>query len=163
MRSVILLAALAACGGTRAQVEREQQPFDCRDRSISYVASHALAGDEVGVQMDCKDGPSIKRWKMDKKGVRTEDKQALTPGQFNDTWNQIDGTGWPNLHDCTNGTGGKQDPIYSFDVKDDQNTAAFTCQSRTMPYPYNDLVDPLDQMAARGKGQLGGDEPAGGK
>jgi hypothetical protein len=75
-------------------------------------------------------------------------------------WTQVDGTGWQNLRDCTNGTGGTEAPLYSFDVKDDQNTASFTCQSRAMPYPYNALVDPLDQAAALGKAQLGDDEPA---
>jgi hypothetical protein len=157
--AILVALGVAACGGSRAQVEREQQPFDCRDRSISYVAAHDLGADELGVQMDCKDGPAIKRWKMDKAGHRTEDNQPLTPSQFNDVWTQIDATGWPNLHDCANGTAGKEDPLFTFDVKDDQNRASFTCQSREMPYPYNDLVDPLDQLAAR-KGQLGDDEPA---
>ncbi len=156
MRSAAVLVALAACGGTRAQVEREQQPFDCRDRLVSYVATHVLGADELGVQLDCSAGPKIKRWKTDRSGHRAEDSRAITPGEFDNVWKQVDGTGWANLHDCTNGTGGKQDPVYTFDVKDDQNKASFSCQSRAMPYPYNDLVDPLDQLSAQGKPDLGG-------
>ena len=75
-------------------------------------------------------------------------------------WREIDGTGWPNLKDCGNGTGGKQDPIYTFDIKDDQNKSSFQCQSREMPYPYNTIVDPLDMQSQKGGKQLGDDEPA---
>ena len=165
MRSLTVIGlglglGLGGCNGTAAQVKREQQAFVCRDRSISYVAAHHMGADELGVQMDCANGPSIKRWKMDRQGHRTDDARALTPGEFDAVWNQIDGTGWANLRDCTNGSTGKEDPVYTFDVKDDQNKASFSCQSRAMPYPYNDLVDPLDQAAAQGKGQLGDDEPA---
>ncbi len=156
----VLAVAGAACGGTQKQVAREQQAFTCRDRIVSYVATHHIGADELGVQMSCSDGPKIKRWKMDRSGQRAEDARAITPGEFEDIWKQVDGTGWPNLKDCTNGTGGKQDPVYTFDVKDDQNAASFACQSRSMPYPYNDLVDPLDQAAALGRGALGDDEPA---
>lgn len=83
----------------------------------------------------------------------------MTAGEFDKIWREIDGTGWPNLRDCTNGKGGKGDPIYKFDIKDDQNQASFQCQSQSMPYPYHDLVDPLDLAAQDGRGQLGDDEP----
>ncbi|HEU4734277.1 MAG TPA: hypothetical protein VFT22_40575 [Kofleriaceae bacterium] len=150
-----------ACGGSqREQVAREAQPFQCRNRVASYVVAHHLAGDELGVQIDCAQaGPRIKRWRSDKLGNRQEDAHSLTPGEFDSVWKEIDGTGWPNLHDCTNGTAGKQDPIYTFDVKDDQNQASFQCQSQSMPYPYNDIVDPLDLAAQKGRRQLGDDEP----
>jgi len=120
-----------------------------------------MAGDELGVQIDCAQaGPRIQRWRTDKQGTRQDDAHSLTPGQFDEIWKEIDGTGWPNMHDCTNGTAGKNDPIYLFDVKDDQNRASFQCQSQTMPYPYNDIVDPLDLAAQNGRKQLGDDEPA---
>lgn len=167
MRSAAAIACLAglalgACGGARRdQIEREAQRFDCRGRRASYTVAHHMADDEIGVQIDCADaGPRIKRWRTDKKGKRQEDARALTPGEFDKVWREIDGTGWPYLHDCGNGTGGRHDPIYMFDIKDDQNTAAFQCQSQSMPYPYNDLVDPLDLAAQAGRRQLGDDEPA---
>jgi hypothetical protein len=166
MRSRVLAAlatlVAAACGGAqRDRIARETEPFECRDRIASYVVAHHLAGDELGVQIDCAQaGPRIKRWRMDKAGTRQEDAHGLTPGEFDKIWREIDGTGWPNLGDCTNGTGGKRDPIYMFDIKDDQHQASFQCQAQTMPYPYHDIVDPLDFAAHQGRHQLGDDEPA---
>jgi len=153
--------ALLACGGAqREQVAREVQSFDCRKRIASYVVAHHLAGEELGVQMDCAQlGPRILRWKMDKAGTRQEDAHGLTPAQFDKVWKEIEGTGWQYLHDCGNGTGGKLDPIYMFDIKDDQTARSFQCQSQSMPYPYNDIVDPLDLASQEGRRQLGDDEP----
>jgi hypothetical protein len=167
MRSDRAAAAIAiglvasACGGQREQIAREAQRFDCRARRASYIVNHHMAGDEIGVQIDCAEaGPRIKRWRSDKQGNRQEDARSLTPGEFDKVWREIDGTGWPNLHDCNNGTGGRQDPIYTFDIKDDQNKASFQCQSQSMPYPYHDIVDPLDLASQQGRKQLGDDEPS---
>ena len=159
MKWVIFIAAVAACSGAQRQADREAQSFDCRERSASYIATKHIAGDEIGVQIDCADGPRIKRWKTDKTGKRTEDSRGLTPGDFDKTWREIDATGWPNLRDCANGTLEKSDPVYVFDIKDDTNKASFQCQTREVPYPYNDITDALDLMASQGRGQLGDDEP----
>jgi len=160
-KSYGIVIALAACGARQRQATDEAQSFECKNRIASYVVSHHMGGDELGVQMDCSEvGPRIKRWRTDKVGTRQEDAHALSAREFDKAWTEIDGTGWPNLHDCTNGTAGKQDPVYVFDVKDDQNTATFQCQSQSMPYPYNDIVDPLDLAAQKGRGDLGDDEPA---
>lgn len=161
MRSA-LLALLVACGGGHKPVADETASgFQCKARAASYIAAHHMGGSEIGVQMDCAEaGPRIKRWRSDKAGTRQEDARSMTPAEFDKVWNEIDGTGWANLKDCTNGTGGKEAPVYQFDIKDDQNTGSFSCQSVQQPYPYNDIVTPLDQAAAAGKGQLGDDEPA---
>jgi hypothetical protein len=161
MRRLAIIVILAGCGASaREQARREAQPFECKERIASYVVSHHMGGDELGVQMDCADaGPRIKRWRTDKQGVRQEDARMLTPGQFDAVWREIDGTGWPFLKDCGNGTSGKLDPVYVFDIKDDQNKATFQCQSQSMPYPYNTIVDPLDVAAQQGRKQLGDDEP----
>lgn len=171
MREIVLarLAGLAiagtcawACGGAqREQITRETQRFDCRNRSASYVVAHHMAGDELGVQLDCAEaGPRIMRWRTDIAGNRDEDAHGLTPGEFDNVWKEIDSTGWPNLRDCGNGTAGARDPIYMFAIKDDQNQASFQCQSQSMPFPYHDIVDPLDFAAQNGRHQLGNDEPA---
>jgi len=158
MRELMLAVVVvgSACGGARRdQVAREPQRFDCRGRIASYVVAHHLGGEELGVQIDCAQvGPRIQRWRTDKIGTRREDARSMTPGEFDDVWREIDGTGWPYLRDCTHGTGGKRDPIYMFDVKDDQNQSSFQCQSQSMPYPYNAIVDPLDVAAQRGRRQL---------
>ncbi|MFT3691887.1 MAG: hypothetical protein QM831_02015 [Kofleriaceae bacterium] len=156
-----ILVLLAACGGSRGQVESEKEPFNCKDRSASYMASKHISGDEIGVLMDCKDqGPRVKRWRTDKMGNRQEDGHPISPADFDKTWREIDGTGWTNLKDCADGTLEKTDPVYQFDIKDDQNSASFQCQTKTMPYPYNDIQDPLDMLAQQGGKQLGDDEPA---
>ncbi|MBA2538003.1 MAG: hypothetical protein H0V17_00080 [Deltaproteobacteria bacterium] len=161
MRSAWLVV-LTACGpSARDLAMRESVDFRCRDRLASYVATKHMGGEEIGVQMDCVErGPRIKRWRMDRQGKRVNDEHSMSPTEFDSVWRELDGTGWPNLRDCGNGTGGKQDPIYTFDIKDDTNKATFQCQSRTMPYPYNSIVDPLDVAAQRDQKQLGDDEPA---
>lgn len=164
MRSLVLLLAVIAsaggCGGARHRAQQEAIDFQCRERSASYLASHHMGGDEVGVQMDCAEkGPRIRRWRTDKQGKRVDDERPISPADFDTAWKEIDGTGWPNLKDCGNGTNGKQDPIFTFDIKDDQAKASFQCQSQTMPYPYNDISDPLDVVAQKGGKQLGDDEP----
>jgi hypothetical protein len=151
----------AACGSRQHQADREQQYFECRERQASYVASKHIAGDELGVMIDCaSDGPRIRRWRTDKMGKRDEDGRALTPGEFDRIWKEIDGTGWPNLGDCANGSLEERDPVYVFDVKDDSHQATFQCQTRVVPYPYNDISDVLDLAAAQGRGNLGDDEPS---
>jgi hypothetical protein len=162
MRSALPFGLLLiACGPSmKQQAMREAQDFNCRERIASYVAMHHMGGDEVGVQMDCMAaGPRIKRWRMDKQGVKIEDVRKLTPGEFDAVWREIEGTGWQNQKDCGNGTGGKRDPIYTFDIKDDQHKNSFQCQSQTMPYPYNTIVDPMDVASQKGRKQLGDDEP----
>ncbi len=160
----LALALLVACGGHKPVDSAPATPFACRDRLASYVATGGLSGDEIGVQIDCAEvGPRIKRWRSDKAGTRLDDARGLTPQQFDGLWDEIDATGWPNLKNCTNGSGDKHDPVWTFDVKDDQNKASFKCQARVAPAPYNSIVDPLDLAANRGTHQLGGDEPAGAK
>ncbi len=158
-------AAIALCAGcgasARDQARREAQDFNCRDRAISYSANNHIAGDEIGVQVDCATaGPRLVRWRSDRDGNRAEDKFSLSPAEFDRVWREVAGTGWENLQDCTTGSLGKDDPIYVFDIKDDQNQATFQCQSKVLPFPYNGLVDPLDLAAQRGRGQLGDEEPA---
>ena len=150
---------LAGCGGAAHTQTREAVDFDCKQRMASYSTAHHMSGDEIGVQIDCANGPHIKRWKTDKGGKRLEDGHAISGGEFEELWQQIEGTGWRNMFDCANGSGNKRDPIYQFDIKDETDHKQFTCQSAQMPYPYNDLVDPLDLAAQQGGKQLGDDEP----
>jgi len=158
----IVAVAGAGCGASaREQARLEAQDFACRDRLVSYTVTRHIAGDELGVQMDCAAaGPRLVRWKSDRSGNRIEDKRSIPPAEFDRVWREISGTGWENLKDCTTGTLGERDPVYVFDVRDDQSQASFQCQSTTMPFPYNGLVDPLDLAAQRGRGQLGDEEPA---
>lgn len=161
MRLGWLLLALAACSGSQRRAYDEQQQFNCRERMASYVATKHIGGDELGVLIDCETaGPRIQRWRTDKNGQRIADERAITPGDFDKAWKEIDGTGWAFLKDCANGSLDKRDPVYVFDIKDDQQKATFQCQTREVPYPYNDITDVLDLLASQGRKQLGDDEPA---
>ncbi len=162
LRTVNKLALLliAACGGAQ-HASTSTAGFECKDRSVSYMATKHISGDEVGVLMDCAEaGPRIKRWRQDRQGKRDEDARPISPTEFNKTWEQIAGTGWENMHDCGNGSLNKGDPVYVFDVKDDQNKASFQCQTKDVPYPYFDITNALDFAANQGRKQLGDDEPA---
>lgn len=158
---LLIAIAMTACGGAQRRADQDAIDFRCRDRSASYVASKHIGGDEVGVQMDCEEsGPRVKRWRVDKNGKRTEDAQSVSPVAFDRAWKEIDGTGWAYLKDCTNGSLDARDPVYVFDIKDDQQKASFQCQTREVPYPYNDIADPLDMLAAQSGKPLVDDEPA---
>jgi hypothetical protein len=160
-RWVLFAAMTAACSGAQRRANEERQPFNCHDRYASYVATGHISGDELGVQMDCADaGPRIKRWRTDRQGKHEEDEHPITPNEFDRAWKEIAGTGWENLKDCGNGSLEKRDPVYQFDIRDDENKSAFSCQTREVPYPYNDITDALDLTAQRGRSQLGDDEPA---
>lgn len=160
-RLVMIAMAVAACAGSSHQRNYDpDQSFDCKERLASYLASRDFSGDEVGVQLDCQQaGPRIKRWKTNKVGKHYEDSRVLAPSEFDEVWRALEGVGWRYLKDCTNGSHDKKDPVYVFDIRDDSSKVSFQCQARTMPYPYNQVLDPLMMAAARGRPQLGDDEP----
>jgi hypothetical protein len=158
-RCIVVVAIAAACGGPQGRGGGGSS-FQCKERSASYMATKHISGDEVGILMDCAEaGPRIKRWKQDKMGKRDEDSRFITPVEFEKTWREIAGTGWENLKDCSNGTLEKHDPVYVFDIKDDENKSTFQCQTRDVPYPYFDITNALDLAANQGHKQLGDDEP----
>ena len=161
MNKLLLLVSIAACGGPQHGGGTSGAHFECKERSASYMATKHISGDELGVLMDCAEaGPRIKRWKQDRQGKRDEDARPISPTEFDRVWGEIAGTGWENLRDCGNGSLDKHDPVYVFDVKDDQNKASFQCQTREVPFPYFDITNSLDFAAHQGRKQLGDDEPA---
>ncbi len=161
MKTTILLAFAVACGGSQHGGGGGAAGFACKERSASYMATKHISGDELGILMDCTEaGPRIKRWKQDRTGKRDEDSRAISPAEFEKVWGEIAGTGWENLHDCGNGSLDKHDPVYVFDIKDDQSKSSFQCQTREVPFPYFDITNALDFAAHQGRKQLGDDEPA---
>jgi len=160
---VALIATAAACGGATKATRTVDASFACRGRTAGYTATHHIGGD-LGISIDCAEvGPRLKVWRADAKGDRREDARSMTASEFEAVWKEIDGTGWPNLRDCGNGSLDKRDPLYTFAVKDDERAATFHCQTRVVPYPYNDIADPLDRAAAQSSSAPGDDEPAAAK
>ena len=83
------------------------------------------------------------------------------PSEFDKTWTEIDGTGWPNLNDCANGSSARPRPdLHVRRSRTTRTRRRSSARRATMPYPYNDITDPLDLLAQQGRKQLGDDEPA---
>lgn len=158
MRSAPALAVVvvAACGGSKeATMPSSWADFDCRDRVASYFVVGSMAAAEAGVQLDCNvAGPRVLRWTVDKDGTRVEDSGNVTPGEFDDVWKRIEGVGWRHLDDCPPDLD-EGAPVYTFDVKYLDEGATFQCESLRPVYPWNTLVDELDQLAARIQGTRG--------
>jgi len=149
---VMAMGALgaSACGGRQhGGGDDDGRLFNCKERQAEYIVVGSLAGEELGVALDCESaGPRVRRWRVQKDGTRDDAAKSLTPGEFDDVWGRINDTGWHNLHDCPGATK-SGDPVYTFDVKNDQTKASFSCSGRgRLPFPYQPLVDELDQAAA---------------
>jgi hypothetical protein len=149
-----LAAAAPACGGRQHTGAAESDRlFQCKGRSAEYIVVGGLGGDEVGVALDCADaGPRVRRWKVAQDGTREEGAKSMTPGEFDDVWARIEAAGWRNIQDCAQAAA-QGDPVYTFDVKNDDDKASFSCSGRgQLPFPWGSLVDELDQAAARVSG-----------
>jgi hypothetical protein len=150
MKGALVIAALgaAACGGKQHGAGEDTRLFQCKDRAAEYIVVGGMAGDELGVALDCKEaGPRVRRWTVGHDGTRDDAAHSMTPGEFDDVWGRINDTGWNNLKDC--GASKSGDPVYTFDVKDWRTAASFSCSGRgSLPFPYQNLVDELDQAGA---------------
>jgi hypothetical protein len=149
-----------ACGGSqRPTDDSDDATFACDDRMAGYIARGTIAAAEIGVAMDCDErGPRLIRWRVEADGTHAEDSHGITPDQFDTLWRKIDQTGWRDLHDCA--ASGDDAPIYSFSFRDHGASNTFACQHTDPPFPFRTIRDELDIAAARGRRQLGPDEPA---
>ena len=149
MKRVIFVVCVAACGGSQHGGREDLSLFNCKERSAEYIVVGGMAGDELGVALDCKDaGPRVRRWRVAHDGTRDDASKSLTPAEFDDVWARLQDSGWVNLKDC-GGAAKSGDPVYTFDVKNDQNASSFSCSGRgELPFPYNTIVNELDQSAA---------------
>lgn len=167
-RAVALLLAvgLAACGSStpRRRAAGSSEEFECLGRRAEYMVVGGFVAPEVGVSMICdNDRPMLTVWRVDAGQSRSETDHPLSPRQFEDTWDKIDSTGWRYLDkDCPGSTAGKKprkgraaDPLYTIDVRDSGTSSSFTCGAVELPFPYDQLVNELDLLAA-GFAQAGG-------
>jgi hypothetical protein len=156
MSFLLALLVLASCGGNKEPaMPSSWADFDCKGRKVAYFVVGGMAADEAGVTIDCAtQGPRVLRWAVEKDGTRTEDSGNITPGEFDDLWKRIEGTGWRHLGDCPPDVDGDV-PVYTFDVADHDGAVTFQCDALRPTFPWNTLIDELDQFAATIQGDAG--------
>ncbi len=158
-RLIALLVLAAGCGPSspRRRAPGENVDFECRGRRAEYMVVGGFVAPEAGVSMVCdNDRPMLTVWRVDQGESRSEKDHPMSPGQFDDTWEKIDSTGWRYLDkECPGSTARKKprkgqaaDPLYTIDVGDHGTSSSFTCGARELPFPYNQLVNELDLQAA---------------
>ena len=156
-----MLAVLVAagCGSStpRRRAPGENSEFECLGRRAEYMVVGGFVAPEAGISMICdNDRPMLTVWRVDQGESRSERDHALDGQQFDDTWEKIDSTGWRYLDkDCPGSSaqakpkkGRAPDPLYTIDVSAGKVAASFTCGAKELPFPYNQLVNELDLLAA---------------
>ena len=128
---------------------RDLSQFACNDRQVEYMVAGGFAADEAGIIMACDgENPRIVKWRLEE-GGRVESSNPLSGEQFDDVWKRVDSTGWRHLAaDCVNPQLQGDDPVYVIDVGDYEHKASMSCQARTLPFPYDRIVNELDLRAA---------------
>jgi hypothetical protein len=159
-RGLLLVAALAAaCGSStpRRRAAGSSEEFECLGRRAEYMVVGGFVAPEAGISMVCdNDRPMLTVWRVDQGGSRSEHDHPLSPGQFDDTWEKVDSTGWRYLDkECPGSTasskpkkGRAADPLYTIDVSASKVSSSFVCGAKELPFPYNQLVNELDLLAA---------------
>jgi len=154
MTRPFLLCALllTACGGQQKQATTYEtvDDFECHDRSVGYVMTGGFVAPEIGVTVSCSgDTVKLETWRVtDKKGTRTNADKEMSQVEFNELWKKIESAGWRNLEDCDNPDAANDDPVYTIDVSDDAASVSLSCQGKSLPFPYDRLVNELDLKAA---------------
>ncbi len=142
---------LCACGpgASTAKSKRDLSQFQCNERQVSYMLAGGFAADETGITMECKgNDPHIVKWRSDD-GKRKSSSFPLSGEQFDEVWDRIDATGWRQLEqDCNNPDAEEGDPSYLIDVSDYALSITINCDGKTLPFPYDRIVNELDLRAA---------------
>ena len=163
--AVLLLGA--ACGGPQVKSRRAaaEEGFECRGRRAEYTIVGGFVAPEAGISLVCDgDRPNLIVWRVETGDQRSEQNHPITALQFEETWEKLDSTGWRYLDkECPGSTvkakrkkGRAPDPIYTMDVSDRGTSASITCGGVELPFPYNQLVNELDLLAAGFGDQPGG-------
>lgn len=142
---------LSGCpkGSHAASSARDLSQFECNERQVGYTVVGGFIADEAGIAMQCEgENPQILKWQSDSTGIRKQKEFPLTAEQFDSVWEKIDATGWRNLgQDCKNPNAQGGDPSYMIDVGDYAMSVTFNCDGKTLPFPYDRIVNELDLRA----------------
>ena len=149
--AVLVSSMLIACGPKSGEtmVKRDLSQFECNARVVAYRVTGGFAAEEAGVRVEC-DGknPRLTQWRLDE-GERSEGVHPLSGEQFDTLWGNVDSTGWRQVdQDCENPNASDGDPVYHIEVADQALKVTLECAGKTLPFPYDRMVNELDLRAA---------------
>tara|TARA_R110002096_G_scaffold44526_12_gene120418 strand:+ start:45872 stop:46369 length:498 start_codon:yes stop_codon:yes gene_type:complete len=153
VRAALIASAVATLFSCSKQgktaTARDLSQFECNERRVEYFVAGGFGAEEAGVTMVCDNqNPRIEKWRVDD-GERSESTHELSSHQFNEVWIRIDSTGWRHLsEECKNPGAESDDPAYVIDVGDHAKNISINCQGKTLPFPYDRIVNELDLRAA---------------
>jgi hypothetical protein len=141
----------AGCGGGQHGARSSGPAFTCDNRHAEYMESGGIMYPEQGVRMKCAgDVPTVEEYFDDEKGKETKRSAKISAGAWEKSWSAFEGSGWRLLNDCKNAGAGDKDPIYTFEIANDDKTVSFQCQGKQLPFPYDSVLNALDSA----KGEL---------
>ncbi len=147
----VAIVSLAACGAasSKATSTGSLEDFECHDRAMAYTVTGGFAADEAGISIQCAEtgAPSLTKWYLDG-GDRQEKTFPLSGEQFDDVWAKVDSSGWRFLdEECNNPDAAPSDPVYSMTVGDHAQSVDLSCTGKTLPFPFDRIVNELDLRA----------------
>lgn len=147
----ILLLLLTGCpkGATNTVASRDLSQFECNERRVEYMVAGGFVADEAGVIVGCEgEDPKLLKWYLED-GERITSTHPLTAEQFDTLWKRVDSTGWRHLgEECKNPGAAADDPAFVIDVADHAVSKSLICSGKTLPFPYDRIVNELDLRAA---------------
>ncbi len=147
----VLIVSLAACGAPSSKTAStgSLEDFECNDRTMAYTVIGGFAADEAGISIQCAEtgAPSLTKWYLDG-GDKQEKTFPLSGEQFDDVWAKVDSSGWRFLDkECNNPDATPSDPVYSMTVGDHAQSVDLSCTGKTLPFPFDRIVNELDLRA----------------
>lgn len=153
MRTMWLATVLlAACGGApKRGGGGGDKDFVCNGRRAEYMQSGGMMYPEQGVRMKC-DGnvPLVEEYYTNADGSEKKRAARVTASAWESSWNDFENAGWRRITDCDNPAAVEKDPLYTFEIADEDKTVSFRCQGSELPFPHDTILVALDKA----KGEL---------
>lgn len=152
---ILSTSLLTACpgGGQQARStldDDEVEEFKCNGRQAHYVVVGGFVAYELGIEIKCEPTMAkLLKWTATEDGERDESEHIIGRASFDEIWQDFEDVGWRNLSDCLNTNAAEDDEVYSFTVADADSNVTMVCQgkSKDLPFPFDRLVNALDQAA----------------
>ncbi len=142
---------VTACGGTQRHAGGGGADFKCGGRRAEYMESGSIMYAEQGVRMKCEgDVPMVEEYYDSDDGKEKKRSAKIGAGAWNKSWEDLENGGWRRLTDCSNPEAGDKDPIFTFEIADEDKTVTFRCQGKQLPFPFDTVLNALDNA----KGEL---------